>query len=868
MTEFKVSSYPPTGQATQLQDGDFQFTVLLGVDNDLANDPWEVAVWHSSLDGDTVKDWVETPLSPTPPSHSPVLLHDFNPSDTQLRFSAPFSISSLMKFTLKWRNGHSQPWTWMNNRLDSISDGVVVINPKVALNTASTSLSDIISGLNPKLRVNTAASQTLNTQLWTLRAGVGSSNDYSAYADVDIGTPWGGALRYFALVRTNSAWLSPRHGSDPFGVDEDAVMCSFLNGQGRHLVLLGVSGPDNVITILRSSDSGSVKMHIRNDEESESSGLVLAAVGDDFESTIAAVMYHARTVIFAAGDSQNELAREFENLSLDVKPQWYENWYDGLGYCTWNALGRELTEENIINAVKGLAKDQINISSLIIDDNWQDLDYSDPEDYHRHTWKGFEAEPKAFPHGLKDTVSRIRLAHPAIENVAVWHALLGYWGGISPSGNLAKSYKTVELERKEFFSRGTMTVIAKEDVGKFYDDFYRFLSDCGIDGVKTDVQYMVDNWVLSKPRRELTQTYLDSWMISALRHFGLRAISCMSQTPQLLFHQQLPRNRPPLVVRNSNDYFPDHADSQTWHLFANAHTTLLTQHLNVLPDWDMFETGHPYGGFNAAARCLSGGPVYITDAPGNHNLSIINEITGKTPRGKTVVFRPSVLGKSIDPYTSHLEPVILKIGSYHGRAETGTPMLGIFNISRRPIQEIITLTNFPGVDSSLEYVVRSHRSGLVTPTIKPNRPTADFGIFLDVRGYDILTAFPVTQFNSETNGKINVSNLGLIGKMTGAAAITSYQFELHNTHQAFLNTRLKALGVLGVYISSLPDMSIERDFMVTIQGEPIPPHTVTINANSGHVLNIDVETAWREMGLEAGWANEVEVKVYLDIEYP
>lgn len=63
-------------------------------------------------------------------------------------------------------------------------------------------------------------------------------------------------------------------------------------------------------------------------------------------------------------------------------------------------------------------------------------------------------------------------------------------------------------------------------------------------------------------------------------------------------------------------------------------------------------------------------------------------------------------------------------------------------------------------------------------------------------------------------------------------------------------------------------MSIERDFMVTIQGEPIPPHTVTINKDSDYVLNIDIETAWKEMGLEAGWANEVEVKVYLDIEYP
>jgi hypothetical protein len=54
--------------------------------------------------------------------------------------------------------------------------------------------------------------------------------------------------------------------------------------------------------------------------------------------------------------------------------------------------------------------------------------------------------------------------------------------------------------------------------------------------------------------------------------------------------------------------------------------------------------------------------------------------------------------------------------------------------------------------------------------------------------------------------------------------------------------------------------------MVTIQGQPIPPHTVTVNKQDRHVLDVDVETAWTEMGLESGWANEVEVKVYFALE--
>jgi hypothetical protein len=63
-------------------------------------------------------------------------------------------------------------------------------------------------------------------------------------------------------------------------------------------------------------------------------------------------------------------------------------------------------------------------------------------------------------------------------------------------------------------------------------------------------------------------------------------------------------------------------------------------------------------------------------------------------------------------------------------------------------------------------------------------------------------------------------------------------------------------------------MSIERDFMITIQNQPIPLHTVTVNKQDGHVLAVDVETAWKEMDLSSGWINEVEVKIYFDVEHP
>lgn len=464
-------------------------------------------------------------------------------------------------------------------------------------------------------------------------------------------------------------------------------------------------------------------------------------------------------------------------------------------------MGQRLTDENVINAVDELAKHNIKITSLIIDDNWQNIDYRG-EGQFQHGWNDFEAEPKTFPRGLKEVVSEIRSKHPNIQHVAVWHALLGYWAGLAPEGNLAKKYKTEVVVREDQNRRwlplgGEMTVVTKEDVHKFYDDFYRFLSSCGIDGVKTDAQFMTDTWISAKPRRELISEYLDAWTISSLRHFSIKTISCMSQTPQILFYSQLPRNRPTILCRNSDDFFPQIPSSHPWHIWTNAHNSLFTQHLNILPDWDMFQTVHDYSGIHAAARCVSGGPIYITDVPGQHNVDLINQMTGITPRGKTVIFRPSVLGRSIDQYVGYDEEALLKVGCYNGKAVTGTPIMGVFNVASRELTDIIPLSRFSGVLPSMHYVVRAHTTGLITGPVQTSLQASKLAVTLDVRGYEIFSAYPLSIFDSERLGRVHVANLGLIGKMAGAAAITENQCELQHNGRVFLDTRVKALGVLG-----------------------------------------------------------------------
>ncbi len=136
---------------------------------------------------------------------------------------------------------------------------------------------------------------------------------------------------------------------------------------------------------------------------------------------------------------------------------------------------------------------------------------------------------------------------------------------------------------------------------------------------------------------------------------------------------------------------------------------------------------------------------------------------------------------------------------------TSTPILGVFNISAKPLTDIIPLARFCGVLPSMRYIVRAHTTGLVSSPLKPGSSASLLPISLEVRGYEILAAFPLSTFHTEARGDVFLANLGLLGKMSGCAAILSSSFELLTNGRMFIKTGVKALGVLG---QSLPRLGV------------------------------------------------------------
>lgn len=546
-----------------------------------------MAVWHncSTKAKNNEKIWETLPLARS--TIQPfALLGSFPSTVYRYIFTAALTIDpesnsgSLGHFTVKFRSRPSVPWQWVKDQF-GFSDGSLLI-PSAIEESPTPAWASSIFGDHYLQQWNMTAlqSQAPGATLYKVE-----SEDFIPRKSVNdakfetkiFGSSNIGFCRYMALVRIWTPWLAPRHGMEKFHITEDALLCSFLTNKGQHAVLLPMNGVNDILTVFRSDDQGHIIAAARNDGNAEGKFVFLAAIADDFEVANAAVMYEARNMVVrnrSANEqvtprlgqtktetflSKNSVTVDKNSLNSQSEPnaQSLEEWYDGLTYCTWNSLGQDLNAEKILSALEDLASNNIHVSGLIIDDNWQSVDGKQGQtSQFQRGWKDFEANKEGFPDGLKSTVTRIKSQHPAISNVAVWHGLNGYWGGLSPSGTIAKTYKTCEVEKQPGIVGGKMLAVDPVDIHRMYDDFYAFLSSCGVTSVKTDVQFYLDLLSSTRDRRALTTAYQSAWTSAHLRHFAGKAISCMSQIPQILFHSFLPINSPRVLLRNSDDFFP------------------------------------------------------------------------------------------------------------------------------------------------------------------------------------------------------------------------------------------------------------------------------------------------------------------------
>lgn len=299
------------------------------------------------------------------------------------------------------------------------------------------------------------------------------------------------------------------------------------------------------------------------------------------------------------------------------------------GWCTWDAFYAEVSAAKVQSGLEALAAGGITPKFLILDDGWLDVRQMPTGEMRLDSFRANEK----FEGGLARLTQMAKQAY-GVRTVLVWHTIVGYWGGITQGLSQERGYAAVEQVRH--FGEGVLAhaprannewwgelvgFVPPGSIARFFDDYHGTLSQQGVDGVKVDSQAVLE--ALSQGqggRMQVSRAYREALEASVSKYFRGRLIHCMSHAPESWYGAAAPT-----LARGSIDYFPARPETHGPHVYANAVVGLWFGQF-VQPDWDMFQSVHPMAAFHAAARAISGGPVYVSDKPGAHDFELLGKL--------------------------------------------------------------------------------------------------------------------------------------------------------------------------------------------------------------------------------------------------
>lgn len=181
-------------------------------------------------------------------------------------------------------------------------------------------------------------------------------------------------------------------------------------------------------------------------------------------------------------------------------------------------------------------------------------------------------------------------------------------------------------------------LVHPKKIYNFFNELHSYLASCGVDGVKVDVQNIIETLGAGHGGRvSLTRAYHQALEASVSRNFPDNGcISCMCHNTDGLYSA-----KQTAIVRASDDFYPRDPASHTIHISSVAYNTLFLGEF-MQPDWDMFhvcclqtlfflaclffllcllkcclfyvlvlQSLHPAAEYHGAARAIGGCPIYV-----------------------------------------------------------------------------------------------------------------------------------------------------------------------------------------------------------------------------------------------------------------
>lgn len=413
-----------------------------------------------------------------------------------------------------------------------------------------------------------------------------------------------------------NSWTKPIRVSSPSGLqDWDIQFFYWRYDDGLYGAAIPLSG-NGYRTTLGSEDGKFGCKAFTYTDEAPATDIPMMAVGFGNNS------YQLFESLYAAG---LKMMGKSENLRTGkVYPESLEY----IGWCTWNSseMGKHLDEEHLLAGTKTFTDQNFPLGWLLIDDGWFDQD--------GNRLNAFTPNREKFPDGFKSLNTKLK-SETGLKYVGIWHAYDGYWNGINPDSELGRRYQNelfqwAQNERVDAPSKTVTYSFIKpgsDSLKSFYDHWHRYLKSEGFDFVKVDNQLVTERMcVANYPVDFLAEKMHQALYASTFKNFGGAVINCMDMTNDAFYNFGKSA-----VARTVEDYFPEREGGIGYklekggpaaHVLMALYNSLYFSQM-VYTDFDMFESNHTFATFHAAARAISGGPVYVTDIPGKQQFDVL-----------------------------------------------------------------------------------------------------------------------------------------------------------------------------------------------------------------------------------------------------
>ncbi|MBQ7301699.1 MAG: hypothetical protein IJW77_17875 [Clostridia bacterium] len=418
--------------------------------------------------------------------------------------------------------------------------------------------------------------------------------------------------------------------------------------------------------------------------------------------------------------------------------------FDGFGWCTWDAFYNDVSSALIYEKLEEFRAKEIPVKWIIIDAGWMQRD--------GRLLQGLHVNDH-FPEGLAACVKKIKEEY-GIEKVGIWHTLQAFWDGIDPASTLAQELSDALV----MTASGKLIPALDEDgAARFWDAWYSYLAECGIDFVKVDNQSSLPMQLTGTcPTPEGCRAAHAHLERAVDKYFDGIIINCMGMDMENVLSR--PRSA---VSRNSDDFYPTHERGFIKHLYQNAYNAVWHSHLYCC-DYDMWWSDHPESAVQSGVlRAVSGSPVYVSDKIGETNRENILPLLdddGSLMRceGAAVPTRDCL-------YTDCAkEGKLLRICNYAGENFT----VAAFNVSEGEITDTVDFGSIPGISEECEYIAYEYFSKTYTRV----NAFEDTEITLGRDGVAVWSLYPI-QIDEDENTPETEAEYVLLGSSDKYAPI-------------------------------------------------------------------------------------------------